>query len=111
MKADEYCIRVCGGKCCYLHTPWGEGPIKCPKLAEDNSCSVYHKRYGELAEEKLVIVGQWKSKVRKDIDGEGLTYPFYCGRVEEIIASGAMPKDVMDQCCYAHPELLEVEDQ
>lgn len=110
MDRDTYCIKVCGGKCCYLYTPWGEEPVRCPKLAEDNSCSVYHKRYGELGEERLVVVGSWRSKVRKDIDGEPISYPFYCGRIEEIVASGGMPKEIESQCCYAHPELLDIEE-
>lgn len=111
MDAATYCIKVCGGKCCYLHTPWGEAPIRCPKLAEDNSCSVYDRRYKELVDEPLVVVGQWQSKVRKTIDGEPVTYPFYCGHVKTIIANGHMAKEVEAQCCYAHPELLDVEDK
>lgn len=110
MDAATYCIQVCKAKCCYLNTPWGEGPIKCPRLAEDNSCSVYHKRYGELVHEPLVVVGRWQSKVRKDIDGNPVDLPFYCGHVKDIIEKGWMPKDVEAQCCYAHPELLDMEE-
>lgn len=108
MEKWEYCINVCGGKCCTLYPP-GEEPIRCPKLADNNSCTVYHKRYGpEFADMPVVVVGQWESKKRKDIDGNPVVLPFMCGRIADIIASGAMPLDVMEQCCYAHPELLEV---
>ncbi len=106
MNRDEYCIKVCGGKCCHLHTPWGDGPIPCPRLSADGSCSVYQKRYGELNDQPLVVVGRWESRKIKDVDNKPVVYNFYCGHVEEIIASGAMPKEIMDQCCYAHPELL-----
>lgn len=86
--------------------PPNEEPVKCPRLSEDGSCSVYQKRYGDLVDQPLVVVGQWRSKKNKDVDGQPVIYNFYCGRIEEIIASGAMPKEIMDKCCYAHPELL-----
>ncbi len=105
---DRYCIEVCKGKCCTLYPP-GEEPIRCPKVLESGACSVYHKRYGELANEPIVVVGRWQSKKNKDVDGQPVVYNFYCGRIEEIIISGAMRPEVMSQCCYAHPELLEKE--
>jgi len=33
--------------------------------------------------------------------------PFTCGRIEKIIEKGLLPKEIEDQCCFAHPELLE----
>lgn len=101
MDEATYCIKVCKAKCCYLHTPWGEGPIRCPRLSEDNSCSVYNYRYGELLNDPLVIVGRWESKEKK------AEFPFYCGHIKEIIAKGLLPKHIEVQCCYAHQELLE----
>lgn len=105
MNRDEYCIKVCGGKCCTLYPP-NEEPVRCPRLSDDRSCSVYQKRYGELKDQAIVVVGRWESRKNKDVDGEPVVYNFYCGRIEEIIASGGMPKDVMEKCCYVHPELL-----
>lgn len=106
MDKDTYCIEVCGGKCCTLY-PTGEEPVRCPKQAEDGSC--YNKRYSEpFVHQRLVVVGQWKSKVRRDIDGELITFPFYCGHIENIIAEGGLPEEIAKQCCYAHPELLEM---
>jgi hypothetical protein len=54
-------------------------------------------------EEKLVQVGIWKSRV-------GVERPFVCGHIEDIIASNALPEHIRKVCCYAHPELLEVEE-
>jgi hypothetical protein len=110
MDAATYCIKVCGGKCCTLHTNWGES-VRCPKQAEDGSCTVYNQRYAEpCASQKLVIVGQWVSKVKKDIEGFKVVFPFYCGHVKDIAASGGLPKEVAEQCCYIHPELLNMEE-
>jgi hypothetical protein len=106
MDKDTYCIKVCGGKCCTLYPP-GEDAVVCPRLSGDRSCSVYQKRYGALGDQPLVVVGRWESKKNKDVDGRPVVYNFYCGRVEEIISSGSMPQEIMAQCCYAHPELLE----
>jgi hypothetical protein len=106
VDADTYCIKVCGGKCCTLYPP-NEEPVRCPRLSADCSCSVYQKRYGEMGSLPLVVVGRWESKKNTDVDGVPVVYNFYCGRIEEIIASGAMPSEIMEQCCYAHPELLE----
>jgi len=68
---------------------------------------VYQKRYGQLSDQPLVVVGRWKSKKDKDVDGQPIVYNFYCGRIKDIIANGWMPQAIMDKCCYAHPELLE----
>lgn len=107
MDADTYCIKVCGGKCCTLY-PKDEAPVRCPRQADDGTCTVYDRRYSEpLVHQKLVVVGQWKSQARRDIDGALITFPFYCGHIKDIIASGSLPEEIEAQCCYAHPELLE----
>jgi len=100
-----YCRTVCGAKCCSIVFP-GEELTKCPRLSEDNSCSVYSQRYPENPE-PLVVVGYWQLKNRKDLEGNPVVMPFWCGRVDDLIKSGMMPKSIEDQCCYAHPELLE----
>ena len=102
-KRDRYCMEVCGGKCCTLY-PVGEEPVRCPRQAADGSCSIYSIRYsGPLVHEDVVQVGQWKSVT-------GALKPFYCGHIEKVIAKGLLPKEIEDVCCYAHPELLEVEE-
>ena len=103
MDRDTYCMKVCGGKCCTLYPP-GESPVKCPRQSADGSCSIYSIRYSTpLLEEPLVQVGTWRSKV-------GAERPFICGHIEQIIASGGLPEEIRSVCCYAHPELLEVEE-
>lgn len=107
MDADTYCKTVCGGKCCYLH-PVGEDPVKCPKQHEDGSCSVYHKRYGPLADEPIVVVGYWHTNNKRDIHGNPIMMPFGCGRIKDLLAQRLLHPDVEKQCCYAHPELLDI---
>lgn len=99
-KRDQYCMKVCGGKCCTLYPP-GEEPVRCPRQKTDGSCSIYSIRYSSpLREENLVQVGVWN-------DSRGMERPFICGHIERIIAEGHLPKHIEDICCYAHPELLE----
>jgi hypothetical protein len=105
MDRATYCIEVCGGKCCTLHYP-GEFSVRCPKQASDGSCSVYKDRYGGENPAPLVVVGQWKTSRLRTIDGEPVVMPFYCGRIEDIIAAGVLHPEVAAKCCYAHPELL-----
>lgn len=104
-KAAKYCREVCGAKCCYLTTP-EEGRIPCPRLAEDNQCSVYDKRYAE-GMPNLVQVGTYRSRSIVDLEGNPAVRPFFCGRITAILAAKALPEDVVAQCCVAHPELLE----
>lgn len=93
MDRDTYCIKVCGGKCC---TFYPEG-IRCPRQAADGSCGIYEGRYAPGAPD-LVVIGFHKNK------------PLWCGRIEQIIAKGQLPKEIEKYCCYAHPELLEMFD-
>lgn len=106
MDQFTYCTKVCGGKCCYLHFP-GEDAVKCPNLLENNACGVYAKRYGSESPEPVLVVGYWETKKYKDLSGKPVRMPFWCGQIKDIIASGRMRKDIEDQCCFAHPELLE----
>lgn len=106
MDRATYCLTVCGGKCCTLHFP-GEDPVRCPKQADDGSCTVYHERYGGESPPSLVVVGQWQTKKIKTLDGEPVIMPFWCGRIEELLATHRMHPEVVAGCCYAHPELLE----
>jgi hypothetical protein len=82
---DAYCINICKAKCCF----W-KGAA-CMNLTSDFKCSIHNKWINNVCNQSLDIAGD-----------EVQTYP-----IEKIIASGFMDKKIMDQCCYAHPELLE----
>jgi hypothetical protein len=103
----EYCTGVCGAKCCVMNVP-DEGVIPCPRLNDDKSCSVYQQRYAEGMPD-LVVVGYFKSRRYKTIDGDAATRPFWCGRIEQLYAAGQIPNEVAAQCCVIHPELLNQE--
>lgn len=92
-----YCAKVCGAKCCYLYKP---DPIPCPCLASDCTCSIYEERFREGAP-ALMAVGHFQF--------QGRLRPFICGKIVEVIKAGLLPQDIEAQCCYAHPELLEMD--
>ncbi|TXH14213.1 MAG: hypothetical protein E6R03_09665 [Hyphomicrobiaceae bacterium] len=100
-----YCSRICKGRCCHFTSP-EEGDVPCPNLTKDNLCGVYRKRYAEGMPD-LVVVGHYRSRTVKTLEGKAATRPFFCGRIEQIIAAGRMHPDIVAQCCIAHPELLE----
>lgn len=81
--------------------------MRCPKQAEDGSCSIYATRYAGDDPTPLVVVGQWKTDRLRTVDGDPVVMPFYCGRIEDLIGAGVLHPEVESQCCYAHPELLE----
>lgn len=79
---DRYCIEICKAKCCYTH----EGK-PCKNLS-DNRCAIHHL---------------WRDNWCHYREGNVITAP-----IEYIIAKKLLPDNVLNQCCYAHPELLEV---
>jgi len=93
MEEAEYCRRICGAKCCYLHIGL---LIPCPNLAADNSCSIYEERFREDAPE-LLPVGRYQHK--------GKTKPFFCGRILSI--ADTLPDEITKGCCVIHPHLLD----
>lgn len=110
MDRDQYCIQVCKGKCCIFRDKT-EGEVRCPNLQENGACGVYKERYADGMPD-VVAVGRYRSKVYKDLKGEFVDRPFFCGRIEQILAAGSLPRDIRDQCCYFNPAVLErVEDQ
>lgn len=100
MNQLEYCTKICGGKCCVLHLE-DEGSIPCPRLNADKSCSVYKERYAEGAPD-LVVVGYWKSRKYKTLDGDDAVRPFWCGHIKKL----PMSPELKEKCCVFHPELL-----
>lgn len=93
MTPAEYCIGVCGGKCC-THPVTKQ---RCPRQADDGSCSIYDLRYRE-GHPKREEVGayMWRGKM----------VVFECGTIEELISSKTLAPEIEAQCCFAHPELL-----
>jgi hypothetical protein len=91
----EYCSEVCGGKCCTNY----DDNVTCCHLNEEKLCDAYEHRFGEgslSVETVFVYIGK-NNKMKS----------FQCGRIEDIIRAGGLRKDIEDQCCIAHPELLE----
>lgn len=94
---DEYCIRVCCGKCCTHPVT----KVRCPKQADDGSCSIYEHRY--------VRIGALKQETVALYEHQGRTLKFECGQILDLIAAKMLAPEVEAQCCYAHPELLNQE--
>ena len=80
---DRYCIEVCKAKCCY--TP---SKKPCPNLTSDFKCGIYNKWENNTC--GFTNNGKWR------------TAP-----IEYVVKNNLLPKEVLVQCCYAHPELLE----
>lgn len=83
-----------------------EGKVPCPRLGIDNSCTAYQQRYAPGMPD-LVVVGYWKSRKYKTLVGDPAIRPFWCGRVEQLMAAGQFSEEIVAQCCVIHPELLE----
>ena len=81
-KKDRYCIEICRGKCCYL-----PGKRPCPNLGKDFKCKIHDK---------------WKDNwCHFEIEG------IKAMPIKELLKNRLLPDGVIDNCCYAHPELLE----
>lgn len=102
----EYCSTVCKASCCRMNlSGQGEGVVDCPNLTEGRTCSVYATRYAPEAP-RVVVIGSFRSKAFKDMEGEYALRPFFCGHVEDLHAQGRLPEMTAQQCCVLHPELL-----
>lgn len=73
--------------------------IRCKNLSGDNLCKCYSRRFAAEAPDR-VIIGFVDSV-------EGDVKPFICARIRLLIADKELPKEVENQCCIAHPELLK----
>jgi len=98
LTVKEYCSEVCGGKCCYVYHE--DKPLTaCPQLNEQKLCSIYRERY------ELNQPYSFSKKLRR---GDKLfVINTKCGRIEDLIKNHTLPKEIEDQCCFAHPELLQ----
>ena len=101
MTKDEYCINVCGGKCCTLHL--GEHRIRCSEQLKDNSCGIYKERFEPGAPEKKLV----SLYVIPDKQGCPTVGQFWCWRIEALLVHNQLPEEVQENCCYVHPDLLE----
>lgn len=99
MDKDTYCITVCKGKCCTLYP---EG-VRCPRQEPSGACGIYEERYAPEGSPDIVIVGFYKNR-------QGHLRPFHCGKIEQLLERNELPPEIRQQCCYAHPELLEAFD-
>ena len=79
---DRYCSEICGGKCCY-NGAWS----RCKHLTDDNKCGIYHL---------------WKDNWCHYDDGRLKAMP-----IKELIEKKLLHPMILDQCVYAHPELVE----
>lgn len=102
MTKDEYCLKVCHGKCCTLHI--GEHRIRCPEQLADDSCGIYKERF-DPGEPETKFISLY---VIPDKEGCPTVGQFWCWRIEALLAHNQLPEEVRATCCYAHPELLEV---
>lgn len=101
ISKSDYCIKICGAKCCTLHLP--DAKVKCEKLNPDNTCSIYEKRFAEKAPEKQLI----SLYVLNELSHRPTVGQFWCWRIDKLLAHNLLPAKTREQCCYAHPELLE----
>lgn len=98
----EYCQNICGAKCCKIPSE----DFSCPKLTKDNLCSIYQERFAEgQPAEKLISI--FRSKIR-GANGQIVFKAMSCGRIAKLITDKKLPPEVEAQCCFAHPELLDI---
>lgn len=104
ISQKDYCSKICGGKCCCV---WEKQQItgpklltQCPKLAPNKLCSIYKERFEQDLPYSF-------SDIVKDSNNDLQLIRVDCGRIEQMIKDGVLPKWIEDQCCFAHPELLE----
>ena len=97
--SKHYCSKVCGAKCCHIYV--GSEAVRCPQLSDDNLCRVYEQRYVERGDEAVVVVGSWTNKGIKDINGDAVHVPCYCGRIEDLLAKGLISEEVKKGCWYS----------
>jgi len=98
---EDYCSKVCGGKCC---KHW-EDNHTCRNLTKNCKCGIYGERFRDNAPD-FEIVDLYAAPTKQ---GQRIKQ-LVCGRIEVQLEKGMIPKWIEKQCCYAHPELLEIEN-
>jgi len=89
----SYCSNICKAKCCHFQG------VACPRLDDNNQCSIYAERFAE-GQPDLMFVGLVQINSKQVIQ-------FKCSRINQLLAQGVIPKEIVDQCCVANPKLLE----
>lgn len=74
--------------------------MPCPKLNEDNLCSIYKERYEDGMPYKVTKAMKWKDKL--------LVINMDCGKIEDILKRNGLPDAIKKQCCYYDSNLLEI---
>jgi len=104
ISKKEYCSTICKGKCCYVY--YDDIPVAaCPKLDENNLCSIYKERYEENKPFHFIKSISYKDKL--------LVIKADCGKIADVLKSNKLPENIKKQCCWHNPKLLEIhhEDQ
>ena len=96
MNHKTYCSTICKAACCKIKPPFVDPP-QCPMLNGDNLCSIYDIRLGYTFESDYEIKAYGET-VRK-------THTCHCLPIQKALPH--LPEDIVEGCCYAHPELLE----
>jgi len=89
MNYGEYCVNVCGGKCCKLWDENKKEVWRCPNQLPSGACAIFE---------------EWKDKGTcgkyfAEIENTPMT-------IQEVLEKKLLPQWIEDQCCYKHPELL-----
>ena len=94
MTKDEYCIDVCGAKCCMW---WKEKTVThiCPHLGKDRKCRAYYRWKDNVCDETYTVLHNNE------------LYEIRTKSIMTMIEEKLIPDWVIAQCCYAHPHLLE----
>ena len=99
LTKKEYCSTVCGAKCCIIHYD-GVELMPCPKLDQDNLCTIYKERYEEKKPYSFTKALPYNGKL--------LVLKMDCGNIKDVLKGNGLPDHVKKQCCYYNPKLLKV---
>jgi hypothetical protein len=97
MSHKDYCSKVCKAKCCKAYDGF-EDVQTCPKLTGQNLCGMYKERFEQHKPYSFFVI----------LNNKG--YEAKCGYIENMLSSPNFPYWIRKQCCYAHPELLEIKE-
>lgn len=93
IEVEFYCSKVCGAKCCSV---WflGSKIGTCPKLTADCKCSIYEDRFIKKKPFRFTLLNG--------------TVRARCSEILKIIQRGELAPEIKQQCCFAHPEVLDM---
>jgi hypothetical protein len=91
ITAAEYCMNVCGAKCCYVKG------TACPCL-RGTKCAIYERRFADGAPD-FADVGL--------VQIRGKLMRYTCGKIARVLELKILSPEIREQCCYHDPTLLE----